>query len=65
VRYAACQPIGRSAFEAGRPGIACRSAATGASEADEELGVFDRVVATSLRMTGRQKFADWFWGTPS
>ena len=30
-----------------------------------ELGVFDRNVATSVRMTDRQQFADWFWGAPS
>jgi hypothetical protein len=65
VQHAACQPIGRSAFEDGRPGIACRSAATGASQTDEELGVFDRDVSTSVRTTDRQQFADWFWGAQS
>ena len=42
-----CQPIGQAAFDDGRPGIACRAAATGASWTDEELGVFDRDVDTS------------------
>jgi RES domain len=65
VRHATCQPIGQSASDDGRPGIACRSAATGASETDEELGVSDRNVASSVRMTDRQQFADWFWGAPS
>lgn len=65
VRHVDCQPIGQLAFADGEPGTACRSAATGASPTDEELGVFDRDVGTSVRMTGRQLFADWFWGAPS
>ena len=65
VRHADCQPVGQAAFDDGRPGIACRSAATGASSTDEELGVFDRGADTGVRMTGRQPFADWFWGAPS
>jgi RES domain-containing protein len=62
VRHADCQPVGQAAFDDGRPGIACRSAAAGASSTDEELGVFDRDVDASVRMTGRHPFADWFWG---
>jgi hypothetical protein len=65
VRHANCQPIGQAAFDDGRPGIAGRSAATGASPTDEELGVFDRGVDISVQMTGRLPFADWFWGAPS
>jgi len=65
VRPATCQPVGQAAFDDGRPGIACRSAATGASPTDEELGVFDRGADTGVGMTGRQPFADWFWGAPS
>jgi hypothetical protein len=65
VRHVDCQPIGRAAFDDGRPGIACRSGATGAFLADEELAVFDRGSDTGVRMTGRQPFADWFWGAPS
>jgi RES domain len=65
VRHATCQPVGQAAFDDGRPGIACRSAATGASSADEELGVFDREVDTSVQMTDRHPFAEWFWGAPS
>jgi hypothetical protein len=65
VRRADCQPVGQAAFDEGRPGIACRSAATGASRTDEELGVFDRDVETSVQMTGRHPFAEWFWGAPS
>ena len=62
VRHVDCQPIGRAAFEDGRPGIACRSAATGTSPTDEDLAVFDRGADTGVRMTGRQPFAAWFWG---
>jgi len=64
VRHVDCRPIGAAAFQDGRPGIACRSAATGASPTDEELAVFDRGPDTDVRMTGRQPFADWFWGAP-
>ena len=62
VRHVDCRPIGGGAFEDGRPGIACRSAATGTLPADEELAVFDRGADTGVRMTGRQPFADWYWG---
>jgi hypothetical protein len=55
-----CQPVGRAAYDAGRPGVACRSAAAGASSSDEELGVFDRA-AHAVVMTGRRTFADWYW----
>ena len=65
VRHATCQPVGPAAFDDGRPGIAYRSAATGASSTDEELGVFDRDVRASAQMSGRRLFADWFWGAPS
>jgi hypothetical protein len=65
VRHASCQPIGGRAFEDGRPGIACRSAAHGATRSEEELAVFDRDVSAAVRMTGRRPFAEWFWGTPS
>jgi hypothetical protein len=65
VRHVDCQPVGRAAFEDDRPGVACRSAATGTSPTDEELAVFDRDADTSVGMSERQPFADWFWGTPS
>jgi RES domain len=60
-----CQPVGQAAFDDGRPGIACRSAVSGASLTDEELGVFDRDVEAGVQMTGRHAFADWFWLAPS
>jgi hypothetical protein len=62
VRHVTCQPIGQAAFDEGLAGIACRSAVDGARPADEELGVFDRVAGTDLRMTGRRPFADWYLG---
>jgi RES domain len=65
VRHATCQPVGQAAFDDGRRGIACRSAARGASSTDEELGVLDRDVRGSAQMSGRRPFADWFWGAPS
>jgi len=65
VRHVDCQPVGQRAFEDGGPGIACRSAATGAALTDEELAVFDRDADTGVQMTGRQPFAEWFWGAPS
>jgi hypothetical protein len=65
VRHADSQPIGGAAFDDGRPGIACRSAVTGALPTDEELAVFDRDADNGVGMTGRQPFAEWFWGAPS
>lgn len=65
LRHADCQPIGRAAFADGRPGIACRSAADGATPTDEELAVFDRGTDTGVQMTSRQPFAAWFWGGAS
>jgi RES domain len=65
VRHATCQPVGQAAFDDQRPGIACRSAAADALSTDEELGVFDREVDTSVQMTGRHPFGEWFWGAPT
>jgi hypothetical protein len=62
VRHQTCQPIGQAAYDDGRPGIACRSAARGATSSDEELAVFERDVNAAVRMTGRRPFAEWFWG---
>lgn len=63
VRHETCQAIGENAFEEGRPGIACRSAVPEASASDEELAVFDRGSDIGVRITGRQPFAEWFWGS--
>jgi hypothetical protein len=61
VSHAACQPIGQAAFDEGMHGLACRSAARGATIADEELAVFARTGGSSITMTGRRPFSDWFW----
>jgi RES domain len=56
-----CQPIGQAAFDDHQPGVACRSAARGATADDEELAVFGREGDSDATMTGRRAFADWFW----
>jgi RES domain len=61
VEHAECRPIGQAAFDVGLPGLACRSAARGATTADEELAVFARTGGLKVTMTGRRPFADWFW----
>jgi hypothetical protein len=59
--YAACRAIGARAYDAGEPGVACRSAAeaTRAHFVGEELAVFDssrsRVIAGM-----RQPFTKWY-----
>ena len=60
VRHDVCQPIGMSAWEAGWPGIACRSSVPGVATEDEELALFDRGI--SLSVLERSRFEDWFWG---
>ena len=60
VGHAECRPVGAAARAAGRPGVACRSAAPGAPARDEELAVFD-TAAAGVVMTGRRAFADWYW----
>jgi hypothetical protein len=59
VPWSACHPIGQSAYEDGAPGIACRSAATGATVA-EELVVFDTAVE-AVTAIERLAFDDWYW----
>ena len=62
VRHESCQAVGQAAYDDDRPGVACRSAVADASPTDEELAVFDRGADLGVQMTGRQPFADWFWG---
>jgi hypothetical protein len=54
-----CQPIGRDIYEAGLPGIACRSAAGSASGVHEELAYFPRTAPVSE--AERWRFDEWFW----
>jgi RES domain-containing protein len=63
VGWRRCQAVGLAAYEAGEPGVACRSAA----EADagdwvgEELALFDRGGAgTGARPRRRLKFSRWY-----
>ncbi len=58
VPHAVCQPIGQTAWDAGIPGIACRSAAPGAPTDGEELAWFAR--GRRLLPQDVRKFADWF-----
>ncbi len=59
VSWSTCQPIGRAAYD-DAPGIACRSAATGAANADEELVVFD-THSDAVTQTDRLGFNEWYW----
>lgn len=65
VLHAACRPIGVAAREAGLSGVACRSAARDATQADEELAIFDRDVERLVRFAARRPFADWYLGEAS
>ena len=55
-----CRPIGATAWTAGEPGIACRSAAPGAPAGGEELALFDRGVR--LKRGRRHRFDRWYRG---
>jgi RES domain-containing protein len=60
VPHAVCQPIGAAAHAAGRPGVACRSAAPGAASHAEELAAF--VPVAEVR---RIPFDNWYWSDPA
>jgi hypothetical protein len=55
-----CWPIGDVAWQRNEPGIACRSATTGAVPTDEELAWFQR--DTELSATAVHGYYDWFFG---
>ena len=54
-----CRPIGQRAWDGGRPGIACRSAAAHASADGEELAWFDRD-DVELRSETVRRFSEWY-----
>ena len=54
------QPVGQAAWNAGAPGIACRSAARQAPPGGEELAWFQRP-GRRLRRRRTRPFDDWFW----
>lgn len=60
VEHRVCQRVGAEAYATPLPGIACRSAATGASVGDEELAVFDRAVAALVTESQRRPFVEWY-----
>jgi hypothetical protein len=64
VPHDVCQPIGQAAWDDGDPGIACRSAAPGASRSGEELAWFHRD-STSLIVAASTAFKDWYWTSSS
>jgi len=59
VAWSVCQVIGQQAWDAGLPGIACRSAAPGAPAEGEELAFFDRP-EVSLQAKATRAFEDWY-----
>jgi hypothetical protein len=58
VGHPVCQQIGQRAHEAAHTGIACRSAATGATGADEELALFEPHGALDVKE--RRPFTAWY-----
>jgi RES domain-containing protein len=60
VGHAVCQEIGQRAHDAAHTGIACRSAATGATRSDEELALFEAHAALDVRE--RRPFTTWYLG---
>jgi RES domain len=59
VTHVVTQPIGQAAWDQGLAGVACRSAAPGASAEQEELAWFDRG-GPRLTASARRPFDDWF-----
>lgn len=58
VPWEPCRPVGQAAWDAGEPGIACRSAAPRAPRGGEELAYFDR--DGPLGVVERRRFGDWY-----
>jgi hypothetical protein len=60
IAHEMCQPIGAEAWASGGLGVACRSAAEGASTDGEELAYFDRP-GRKLEAVGRPiPFDEWY-----
>lgn len=59
VPWERCRPVGQTAWDAGAPGIACRSAAAGADRSHEELAWFAR--RAKLALARVEPFERWFW----
>lgn len=60
VSHDVCQPVGQAVHDQGLPGVACRSAALGASMDHEELAFFPRD-GQRLTEQARWAFGDWYW----
>jgi hypothetical protein len=60
VGHHVCRQIGQRANEGGHTGIACRSAATGATASDEELALFEAHAAVEVK--DRRPFTAWYLG---
>ena len=58
VSHELCRPVGQAAWDAGLPGIACRSAAPAAPPGGEELACFGR--GEPLTPLQVRRFLDWF-----
>lgn len=63
VGHEPCEAIGQAAWDAGEPGIACRSAAPTAPRRGEELAWFERDGA-ELTVESTAPFEQWFWQRP-
>jgi len=59
VAWSVCQTVGQQAWDAGLPGVACRSAAPGAPADGEELAWFDRR-EVALQPGETRTFGDWY-----
>jgi len=59
IPHEVCRPIGRTAWDAGEPGVACRSATTTAETTDEELAWFQRTDPPTA--VAIEPFVNWFF----
>lgn len=60
VPWTYCQPIGRTAWDEGLPGIACRCAAEHAPSGGEELAWFDRQPGEIRSKGAPASFSTWY-----